>query len=133
MATVQSTIKLTLLLALASTTHGQGGAAVATTYAYIPPQSPAACRVEAYAISGINWLRQTLVEIRLPRGCPLNQGRLARVITGHGGKLPPYGFWKLGYGSPRSLRLWVFKGARVQDRAAPNVWRDVPIQGAWWQ
>ena len=98
----------------------------------IPTYSPPECAVEARWTGYKSWLKQYLIEIRLPDACPRNAGRLARIITKHGGVLPPIGYFRLGSGYPRRVTYWVLSPASVRDRAAPNVWVDVPIRGAPW-
>ncbi|MDL2342548.1 hypothetical protein QOL99_00095 [Deinococcus sp. MIMF12] len=98
----------------------------------IPAYSPPECAVEARWTGYKSWLKQYLIEIRLPDACPRNAGRLARIITKHGGVLPPIGYFRLGGGYPRRVTYWVLSPAYVRDRAAPNVWVGVPIQGAPW-
>ncbi|SEI66476.1 hypothetical protein SAMN04488058_101282 [Deinococcus reticulitermitis] len=98
----------------------------------VPAFSPPSCRVEARWTGQRSWLGQYLIEIRLPDACPREAGRLTRIITRHGGIVPPAGYFRLGAGYPRAVRQWVLSPAYVRDRAGPNDWRDVPIQGAPW-
>lgn len=89
------------------------------------------CTVRASVLKGPNANNQYLLFIRTDPRCQ-EVGRLTRILTHGGGKLPPFGYFKLGDGAPLFVSYWVFKGARVQDRSAPNVWNDVPIRGASW-
>ncbi|MBZ9712173.1 hypothetical protein [Deinococcus multiflagellatus] len=120
-----------------------GAVALSAAHAQIPPLPVAwgpapqvatpACRVEARIQSGPNVIGQYLVLIELPPICPPGGERLARILTRLGGRIPPIGYFRLSGGFPRQVGYWVFRGARVQDRAAPNVWVDVPIRGAPWR
>lgn len=109
-------------------------AAAATTALRIPSTPPASCVVEARLVGPRSVLNSYLLEIRVPDTCPSGQERLARIITGGGGRIPPIGYFRLSGGYPRKVTYWVFPGAAVQDRAAPNVWNTVPLKGApaWW-
>ncbi|GGL20416.1 hypothetical protein [Deinococcus radiotolerans] len=95
---------------------------------------PTACTVQARLIGGRSALGQYRLEIRVPDTCPYGEERLARIFTRGGGRIPPVGYFRLGAGYPRKVSYWVFPGAKVQDRAAPNVWNTVPLEGApaWW-
>lgn len=106
----------------------------ATSLVALRPPPPSLCTVQARLVGPRSSLGQYLLEIRVPDACPNGQERLARIITGRGGKIPPIGYFKLSGGYPRRVTYWVFPGATVQDRAAPNVWNTVPLKGvpAWW-
>lgn len=91
--------------------------------------TPGPCRVEAVIIGGPNWLGQYRLEVRQPLGCPQSW---ARIRTRNGGTVPPIGYFKLGAGFPAYRDYFVFKGAKVERRIAPNVWVNEPIRGAPW-
>ena len=97
----------------------------------VAAQTLPSCRVEAAVVSPQNSLGQYRVEIRVQQYCKSRQ--LVRIITAQGGKLPPLGYFPLGGGFPLYKNQWVFKGARVEVRLAPNVWVELPIRGASWQ
>lgn len=112
---------LSLLLTLLRAAHA----------ATIPALPPSACKTRAAVLRGPNALDQYLIRIEAPARCA-EVGRLSRIITPQGGKLPPLGYFKLGDGAPLKHERWVFPGVRVEDREAPNVWKSVPIKGATW-
>lgn len=87
------------------------------------------CRVEAVIIGGPNWLNQYRLEVRQPLGCPQSW---ARIRTRNGGIVPPIGYFKIGGIYPAYRDYFVFKGAKVERRLAPNVWVNEPIKGAPW-
>ncbi|GAA5437729.1 hypothetical protein M8445_17095 (plasmid) [Deinococcus aquaticus] len=98
------------------------------------PPDPPSCAVGARLTGLRSNLGQYQVRIELPATCPPNEQRLARIITRNGGRIPPIGYFRLGAGYPRRIDWWVFPGAQIQDRPAPNVWVDAPLRGvpAWW-
>lgn len=116
-------MKRLLMLAVLS-----GGAVLAQSAPPVPPYSPASCQVQARYTAYRSAFGQRLLEISLPAICPLNAGRLARIITTNGGKLPPVGYFRLGAGFPRKWTYWVLGKVTVQDRYAPNDWRDIPLK-----
>lgn len=109
--------------------------AAAATTAFRPTATPPPnCAVQARLVGPRSVLGSSLLEIRVPDTCPLGQERLARIITNGGGRIPPIGYFRLGGAYSRKVTYWVFPGARVEDRAAPNDWNAVPLKGAptWW-
>lgn len=100
-----------------------------TAAAPLSAHAAPACQLEAAIIGGPNWLSQYRLEVRQPLGCPQS---LARIRTRNGGTLPPIGHFKLGGGFPAYRDYLVFKGARAERRLAPNVWVNLPVQGAPW-
>ncbi|GGB85214.1 hypothetical protein [Deinococcus soli (ex Cha et al. 2016)] len=109
-------------------------AAAATTALRPPATPPPNCVVQARLVGPRSVLGSYLLEIRVPDTCPSGQERLARIITNGGGRIPPIGYFRLSGAYSRKVTYWVFPGARVEDRAAPNVWNAVPLKGApaWW-
>lgn len=96
----------------------------------VPSYSPPSCAIKARLTGNRSFLGQQLLEISLPPACPADAGRLARIITTNGGRIPPVGYLRLGGGFPRRWTYWVLGKVQVQDRAAPNVWVTVPLGDA---
>lgn len=97
-----------------------------------PPDAPS-CAATARLTGPRSSLGQYQVRIELPPTCPPNELRLTRIITRNGGRIPPIGYFRMGAGFPRRIDWWIFPGAQVQDRPAPNQWVNV-LTGVptWW-